>query len=1065
MNLKVIVFLIPILLFASLYTNGQSVQLTKVSADQKSPLNKVFFEYKLLKIEYSQLKSAMSSRGNQHWIHLTGPEMDWNLEMYEHDIHSPRFVSRVATDNGIITTSKKPANTPMIGYLRSTRGGNAKLVVADNYIAGMVEQGGAKYFIEPANGIDPALSPNVLVIYNSDHIIQNTEIQCGFDLYKHNQRIFEEQGGEQKITERNHCVQVEIAISNDFTVFQKRGSQAAVENWNTTILTLMQDNWDNEFQHGIEFVQSASFVAVSAGSDPWNGINVIDVQLDQHRSWGQGGGYGQVFDVATNWSTKYKTGAVGLAWLGVVCTSLKYNVCSDYGGSNGCIKQLMAHELGHNFNANHDAGGSPFIMAPAVNCTNAWSNTSISSINGHVNSRGCLGICAGGNAPQADFFGNPTEACVPFVVQFTDLSTNDPTSWQWTFPGGTPSSSTLKNPSVQYKAYGMYDVTLKATNTYGSNTVTFKQYIFAKEKPKANFSKVIIGRSAYFTNLSLYSSNVEWNFGDGETSNDENPFHEYADDGVYTVTLLAENECGLHEMKMTVTIVTIPIALFDADTTKGCASFKVKFKNLSSKNVTSWEWVFPGGTPSTSSQFEPTVEYKKPGVFDVKLSAINSKYKATAEKLMFITVDSIPVPAFDTTINVDVVNFTDKSKYAKSWHWDFGDGKSSTVQNPSHKYAPGIYDVTLTVKNPCDSQKIKKQIIIGKALIAGFKSDTAKGCIPFEVKYTNTSHGASSYQWTFPGGNPSSSQEKDPVVSYEKPGVYDVRLMAFDATDTSVIVQTKFIEAIASPEASYTSTVAGYSVYFTNQSKHATTYLWSFGDGKTSTDESPVHVYVSENEYIVTLITSNECGNDTFIKQIAVYLVPKVNFLADTTLICGKGAIQFTSKTSSDVKDWSWQFEGGEPSASNDTNPIVFYDKKGTYNVKLTVKNTNGENELTKQAFIKVMSAVLCPENTYTKTDEPGEVLTNPIRRQTRNLQIYPNPVRDVLFIQGSTQSERVQLKMIDIFGKVVLIENIDSLNGAFSHEVILETFNSGTYLVNLKSATETITKTIFLTK
>ncbi len=1065
MNQKVNVFLILFLFITIPTIWSQTVQLSKVTANQKSSLNKVFFDYKLVKIEFNQLKAAMSSRGNQHYIHLEGGDIDWNLEMFEHDIHSPDFVSRVSTDNGIITTRKKPANTPMIGYLRSARGGNAKLVVAENYIAGMVEQGGAKFFIEPANGIDPNLSSDILVIYNSEHIIQNTEIQCGFDLYKQNQRQFEEQSGQQQINERNHCVQVEIAISNDFTVLQKRGSEAAVINWNTTILTLMQDNWDNEFQHGIEFVQSASFVALSAGSDPWNGINVIDTQLDQHRSWGQGGGYGAVFDVATNWSTKYKTGAVGLAWLGVVCTSLKYNVCSDYGGSNGCIKQLMAHEVGHNFAANHDAGGSPFIMAPAVNCTNAWSNVSITAINNHVNSRGCLSICAGGSAPEIDFFGNPTEACVPFIVQFTDLSTNDPSTWQWTFPGGTPSSSTLKNPSVQYKAYGMYDVTLKATNTYGSNTVTFKQYIFAKDKPKANFSKIIIGRSVYFTNLSLYSSNLEWEFGDGETSNDDNPFHEYADDGVYTVTLRAENECGLNEMKMTITIVTIPIALFVADTTKGCASFKVKYKNLSSKNVTAWDWTFQGGTPSTSTQFEPTVEYKKPGVYDVKLSAINSKYKATAEKLMYITVDSIPVPAFDTTVNVDVVNFIDKSKYTKSWHWDFGDGQSSTLQNPSHKYAPGLYDVTLTVKNPCDSQKVKMQILIGKSLLAGFKTDTTKGCIPFEVQYTNTSHGAISYQWTFPGGKPSSSIEKDPLVRYEKPGIYDVRLMAFDATDTSIITQSKLIEVSEIPEADYNSAVTAFSVYFSNQSKQGTSYFWNFGDGKTSTDESPVHVYQSEKEYSVSLITTNECGSDTMIKQVAVFLVPKVNFIADTTLLCGSGIVQFISKTSSDVNYWSWQFEGGEPSSSDSTNPAVFYKKKGIYSVKLTVKNTNGENELLKLAYIKVISSVLCPENTFSKTEESGEVLTNPIKKMASGPQIYPNPVRDVLHIHGNSLSNEVQISIYDIVGRDVFQESVYTVNGVYHKEINLEKYFAGTYLIHLKSNSDNITKTIFISK
>ena len=74
------------------------------------------------------------------------------------------------------------------------------------------------------------------------------------------------------------------------------------------------------------------------------------------------------------------------------------------------------------------------------------------------------------NAPTADFSGNPLSGCAPMTVNFTDLSLNTPTSWNWTFTGGTPASSTLQNPSVTYNTPGTYSVTLVATNASGSDT-------------------------------------------------------------------------------------------------------------------------------------------------------------------------------------------------------------------------------------------------------------------------------------------------------------------------------------------------------------------------------------------------------------------------------------------------------------------------------------------------------------------------------------------------------------------------------------------------------------------
>ena len=442
MKFQRIVFFFVILFYVPPFLNSQSIKLHNVHVDKSSALYKIFFDFKLVKIQYNELKSAVSSRGNEHYIHLQSPDLDWNLEMFEHDIYTNDFVLSLGTDHGVETIHQKPANKPMIGYLKSAKGGEARLVVADNYLAGMVEQGGVTFFIEPANGMDSSLPPDYLVIYNTENVIPNTNIQCGFDLYKINLKSIQEKtkGIQKKI--RVGCYSVELAISNDYTVFQKRGSQADVENWNTTIMILMGTNFDDEFGSILEFVQSASFVATSSSGDPWNGIYNIFTQLDVHKTWANGGGYGGAdYDIATNWTTKYTSGLQGLAWIGTVCMNNRYNVCSDFGGSINLLRELEAHETGHSFNCEHDSYGF-YIMAPIINGSTKWSTKSISAVNAFVKTRSCLSVCSGGLPPEADFYATPKEQCVPFSVQFTDLSSQDPTSWQWTFPGGTPSTST-----------------------------------------------------------------------------------------------------------------------------------------------------------------------------------------------------------------------------------------------------------------------------------------------------------------------------------------------------------------------------------------------------------------------------------------------------------------------------------------------------------------------------------------------------------------------------------------------------------------------------------------------
>lgn len=156
-------------------------------------------------------------------------------------------------------------------------------------------------------------------------------------------------------------------------------------------------------------------------------------------------------------------------------------------GSEYDFETVAVHELGHGHQLGHVIQPGA-IMHYAI--SNGTSNRSLGSndlaggnfvqaksIVTNICGPGAMTNHSCGTPPVASFSGAPTSVCAGQTVSFTDLSTNTPTAWAWSFPGGTPSSSTSKNPTITYNTPGTYDVSLTATNASGSDPVTINGYI------------------------------------------------------------------------------------------------------------------------------------------------------------------------------------------------------------------------------------------------------------------------------------------------------------------------------------------------------------------------------------------------------------------------------------------------------------------------------------------------------------------------------------------------------------------------------------------------------------
>lgn len=929
-------------------------------------LKSIFKNYEIISLDIDQIKSSLNQRTVHQKLDIQLGSKHWNLDLFEYDLIKTDYQLRIGTDEGIII---KPKSGNIKTYRISNQnsaGEMGSLTISDHFFYGFVMDGHERYFFEPLSGIDSSCTLDYLIVYKESDVKQNGNLMCGSKELKDKTPII----NENTFQNRGTCVAFDVALANDFTVFTFRGDVPKTEAWCTGVLANVQTNYDNEFTVGIELNVSTIFIATSSASDPWNGINDIQVHLNQHATWANAGGYGGAsYGLATAWTRKYQSGTIGYAYIGTVCGNLRYNVCSDLNAAS-TSRNLQAHEMGHNFSANHDAGGSPYIMAPTISGSNIWSAISITAISAHAQSRGCAGGCStGNNPPIANFKATPTILCVPAMsqVQFMDLSSGNPISWLWSFPGGTPSTSTLQHPLITYSNHGKFEVTLQVTNAGGINAITFLEYIDVEEKPKPSWQHTILNRElTIFPNTSQYADTYLWKFGDGGTSTDAEPKHTYANDGAYDLSLEVTNRCGTVKKTIRIFIVTKNSANFIGDVLRGCTTHKVKYTNQSSTNSTSYLWEFPGGNPSSSNLKDPPViSYPNKGNFDVQLIASNSKYKDTLLRKKYIIADTIPIALFSFTPPIGpLVDFTSLSINELAYFWNFGDGQTSTEKNPSHQYkSAGIYSVILQTSNTCGISRDTQHIEIKKILSADFNVSKSAGCAPFEVNFENLSTNAISMEWKFPGGSPNTSTDINPKVYYSTPGEYDVELIIINGSDRDSIIKTHYIEVRSQPIPDFNYNVSGLQVFFTNTSLLANTYEWDFGDQSAISHEvSPKHEYQSEGIFQVKLKITNDCGTQELMKEVVVYYIPKVDFRVSSTTVCQSDEVQFYDASSKDVNSFEWQIEGATPNVSTLINPTVIFKKTGTYSVKLAVKNSNGSSFVIKQNYINVVSPIYCPE-------------------------------------------------------------------------------------------------------
>ena len=577
--------------------------------------------------------------------------------------------------------------------------------------------------------------------------------------------------------------------------------------------------------------------------------------------------------------------------------------------------------------------------------------------------------------PTADFTASPLSGCAPLVVNFTDNSTGNPTSWNWNLGNGTNSS--LKNPSTTYLNPGVYTVTLTVDNPSGSNTITKTEYIKVYGKPNVSFtvndSADCVPFTCRFTDLSTTSlgaiTSWQWNFDDGTNSTVQNPSHLFLRTRNYNISLKVTNTGGCFNVlnKLAYIKASDPLTLsFSFSQPVMCRPPEtINFTNEThGPGVLNYRWSFGDG--STSATLSPSHTYTNGGTYSIKLFAENNL--GCSDTLIYndtltIRNNQTVINGPDTVCIRKMISLTNASTPVPlTSRWLFDDNTTGFGVTIAKTWTTaGNHTVKLVTNFGACSDSIIKRISVLAPPTANFTSaDTFSCSAPFTVQFTDASAGAIYWNWDF--GDSTTAILKNPSHTYLNAGEYVVSLSVKNAPGCEhTFTKYRFIR-VTPPTVNFDTKEGGGCIpYNFRPYPDITTidgvasYLWDFGNGHTSTDRFPMEIYTDSGTYNVRLVvTTNDGCTESLTIDSAVRTGnrPHVDFNYSANEVCPRVDLQFTD-LSAPVDKWKWQF--GDGNSSLEKNPVHQYLDSGLLSVKLIAWNNGCPDSIMKPNIIRVL--------------------------------------------------------------------------------------------------------------
>jgi len=564
----------------------------------------------------------------------------------------------------------------------------------------------------------------------------------------------------------------------------------------------------------------------------------------------------------------------------------------------------------------------------------------------------------------AEFTWTPINAEPGEQVNFSNSSTGNPDSFSWDFDDGTGSSQ--ENPIHIFDEAGFYDVTLVITRGPDNDQRQVTHTVIIRQSLEAEFSwdpqNPELGDTVSFSDESNGNPDTwEWDFGDGSYSSLQNPEHSYSMGGNYGVTLkiFKGNEGPVFVTHNVVVTAETLYAEFSWDPEEPETGENVSFYNESTGGADGWYWDFGDGSDSTDEN--PTHVFDTAGAYDVTLEITRSIDDATIQVIHRVIVqDSLAadfVWAPETPGVGEMVQFSDQSTGNPDvWTWDFGDGSTSSETNPIHSFdEAGVYLVTMEVSRSSDGviDEIEKNIVVGGGLQPEFSWDPERPTAGEVVTFWDESVGnPDSWEWDFGDGDEAEGAQVSHV--YSQAGSYVVTMTAsMQDIDTKFQRSVQHTVIVGEPGSADffwdpENPEAGEEVYFYLEADgDILSASWDFGDGGSSSETEPMHVFDDEGDYSVVLTVIFQVGNDESLPYTVNHMITvgppgsgEIWFDWDPQFPGVGTEVTFWDESDGDFTQWSWDF--GDGSTGSGSTVTHTYTESGSYEVTMDVVNASG---------------------------------------------------------------------------------------------------------------------------
>ncbi|MFN8309001.1 MAG: PKD domain-containing protein [Chitinophagales bacterium] len=542
-------------------------------------------------------------------------------------------------------------------------------------------------------------------------------------------------------------------------------------------------------------------------------------------------------------------------------------------------------------------------------------------------------MCSQANAPVAGFKANPTTICAGGSVTFTDTSSNTPTSWSWSFPGGTPSTSSAANPTVVYNAAGTYNVTLTVSNANGNNAVTKTGYITVRANPVLATSSVPVscfggsdGSASVTATVATGPYTYNWS-GGGTTSSITNK-----PTGSYTVTV-TDGSGSLCTATATVSISQPLSALTAAATATGayCGNSNGTASVTAAGGNGSFTYVW-SNTQTSANLTGLAVGTYTVTVKDAKNCTATASAAITAQT-QTITLTISKTDATCGGSNGQAAVAMSGSSIGASYHWSNG-AATGSISNVT----AGTYTVTVTSALGCTATASTViNNIAGPTLSTSVTPVSCFGGTNGSASVTATGGTPTiTYNWSNSGGTANS-------IAGKPAGTYAVTV-----TDGNSCTATASV-VITQPAAAVTASASAVTAYCGNSNGSATvtaaggnggyTYVWS--NAQTNSNLTNVAAGV----YTVTVKDSKNCSA-TATTTVGNQTVSITISISKTDALCGSNNGTATASSSTSGLTYIWS-NGGSGAAltglSTNTYTVTGTDSHGcSATASVTITNTNG---------------------------------------------------------------------------------------------------------------------------